>query len=123
LKFLVDECTGILVSKQLSQMGFDSVSVMEVMKGADDQDVMRRAIEENRVIITNDKYLGRLAEFYKLPGIILLRLKDESAQNKIKVVSFVVTSRINLILGNITVVSENKMRVRRIKRSKSVGVK
>ena len=122
MKFLVDECTGILVSKQLKQMGFDSVSVIEIMKGADDQDVMRRAIEENRVIITNDKYLGRLAEFYKLPGIILLRLKDESAENKVKVISFVVTSHNNLILGNITVVSENKMRVRRIKRSKSLGV-
>ena len=123
MKFLVDECTGIWVSKRLKQMGFDSVSVIEVMKGADDQEVMRRAIEEDRVIITNDKYLGRLAEFYKLPGIIFLRLKDESVENKVKVTSFVVTSHSNLILGNVTVVSENKMKVRRIKRAKSAGVK
>jgi len=34
VKFLVDECTGIWVSKQLRQMGFESVSVIEVMKGA-----------------------------------------------------------------------------------------
>jgi predicted nuclease of predicted toxin-antitoxin system len=76
VKFLLDECTGIWVSKRLRQMGFDSVSVIECMKGADDEDIIQRAIEENRMIITNDKYLGRLAGFYKLPGIILLRLKD-----------------------------------------------
>jgi predicted nuclease of predicted toxin-antitoxin system len=121
VKFLVDECTGIWVSKQLRQMGFDSVSVIEVMKGADDQDIIRRAIEEDRVIITNDKYLGRLAGFYKLPGVILLRLKDESVENKVKVISFVVASHSKLILGNVTVVSENKIRVRRIRRAKAAG--
>lgn len=118
MKFLVDECTGIGVSEQLMQMGFDLVSVIEVMKGADDQDIIQRAIEEDRVLITNDKYLGRLAGFYKLPGIILLRLEDESVENKVKVISFVITSRGKLILGNVTVVSENKIRVRRIKKSR-----
>ncbi len=117
MKFLVDECTGISVSRRLSQMGFDSVSVIEVMKGANDSDIIRRAIEEERVIVTNDKYLGRLVEFYKLPGAILLRLKDESAENKIKVISFVMTSHSQHVLGNVTVVSENKIRVRRIKKN------
>jgi predicted nuclease of predicted toxin-antitoxin system len=117
VKFLVDECTGIWVSKQLKQMGFDSVSVIEVMKGADDQDIIRRAVEEDRVIITNDKYLGRLAEFSKLPGIILLRLKDESLENKVRVISFVVSSHSKIILGNVTVISENRIRVRRIRRA------
>jgi len=117
VKFLVDECTGIWVSKQLKQMGFDSVSVIEVMKGADDQEIIRKAIEEDRVIITNDKYLGMLEDFSKLPGIILLRLKNESVENKIKVISFLASSRSNLILGNIIVASENRIRVRRIRRA------
>jgi predicted nuclease of predicted toxin-antitoxin system len=56
-------------------MGHDSVSVIERMKGALDQEIMEKAVEENRIIITNDKYFGRLAGFYKLPGMILLRLK------------------------------------------------
>jgi predicted nuclease of predicted toxin-antitoxin system len=99
-------------------MGFDSVSVIECMKGASDQEIIQRAVEENRAIITNDKYFGRLAEFHKLPGIILLRLKDESIKNKVKVVSFVIASHGKAVQGNIMVVSETKIRVQRIKKTK-----
>jgi len=34
LRFLVDESTGVRVSDKLKQMGFDSLSVIEIMKGA-----------------------------------------------------------------------------------------
>ena len=115
MKFLVDECTGIGVSKKLKQMNFDSVSVIECMKGAEDEEIIRMAVAEYRVLITNDKGFGRLAGFYKPPGVIMLRLKDESIENKIKVVSFVVTSYGEAILGNIMVVSEKKIRLRGIK--------
>ena len=117
MKFLVDECTGIWVSKKLKEMNFDSVSVIECMKGAEDEEIVQRAVKEDRVIITNDKDFGRLAGFYKPPGIILLRLKDESTENKVKLVSFVVTSYGEGIRGNVMVVSEKKIRVRRIKKS------
>jgi predicted nuclease of predicted toxin-antitoxin system len=114
VKFLVDESTGIVVSKKLKQMGFDSVSVIDCMKGAEDEEIMKRAVEEKRVIITNDKDFGRLAGFYKPQGLILLRLKDESVENKIKLVSFVIASYGEAIVGNFLVVSERKVRVRRL---------
>ena len=63
---------------------------------------------------TDDKDFGRLAGFYKPPGVILLRLRDESVENKIKMVSFVIASYGKAILGNILIVSERKIRVRRI---------
>lgn len=69
MKFLVDECRGIWVSRKLVQMGFDSISVIECMQGASDKEVIRKAVEDNRVVVTNDKYFGRLAGFNKLPGI------------------------------------------------------
>ena len=115
LKFLVDECTGILVSQKLKELKYDSVSVIECMKGAEDEEILRLAVKERRVIITNDKDFGRLAGFFKPPGIILLRLKDESIVNKVRIVSLVVTSYGDAILGNILVVSEKKIRTRKIK--------
>ena len=117
MKFLVDECTGIYVSKKLKEMNFDCISVIECMRGAEDEEIAERAVKEDRVIITNDKDFGRLTGFYKPPGIILLRLKDESAENKVKMVTFLVTSHRESILGNIMVVSEKKIRIRRIKKS------
>ncbi len=116
MKFLVDECTGILVSEKLKQMNFDSVSVIESMRGAEDEEIVKKAVEEGRVIITNDKDFVRLARFHKLPGLILLRLKDESAKNKIRLISFIVSSYAEAILGNVIIVSEKKIRVRRIKK-------
>jgi len=117
VKFLVDECTGIGVSRKLRQMGFDAVSVIEIMKGASNTEVMQKAVDEERIVVTNDKYFGRLAGFYKLPGMILLRLKDESIENKVKMVSFVVTCHGDAVLGNVMIVSERKIRVRPIKKS------
>ena len=115
LKFLVDECTGILVSQKLKELNYDSVSFIECMKGAEDEEILRLAVKELRVIITNDKDFGRLAGFFKPPGIILLRLKDESIVNKVRIVSFVVSSYGDAILGNILIVSEKKIRTRKIK--------
>ena len=103
-----------MVSKQLEKMGFDSVSVIDCMRGAEDEDVMKKAIEEDRVIITNDKDFGRLVRYYKPLGVILLRLRDESVENKFRVVSFVISSYGETILGNVLIVSERKIRVRPI---------
>jgi predicted nuclease of predicted toxin-antitoxin system len=117
VKFLVDECTGIWVSRKLVQLGFDSVSVIEFMQDASDEEVIRKAVEENRIIVTNDKYFGRLAGFNKLPGMILLRLRDVSIENKIKIVTFILASHRNAIPGNVIIVSETKIRVRRISKT------
>ena len=103
-----------MVSKKLKQIGFDSVSVIDCMKGAEDEDVMKKAVEEDRVIITNDKDFGRLVRYYKPPSVILLRLRDESAENKFRIVSFVITSYGDAILGNVLIVSERKIRLRPI---------
>ncbi len=97
-------------------MGYDSISIIESMKGASDEEIMQKAVAEDRVVITNDKYFGRLVAFYKLPGMILLRLKDESIENKVKAVSLVVASHGEAIPGNIIVVSEKKIRVQRIRK-------
>jgi predicted nuclease of predicted toxin-antitoxin system len=102
---------------KLKEMNFDVISVIECMKGAEDEEIIHRAIKEDRIIITNDKDFGRLAGFYELPGLVLLRLKDESIENKVKLVSFIVNSYGENIRGNVMVVSEKKIRIRRIKKN------
>ena len=114
MKFLVDESAGLAVSRRLKQMGFDAVSVIELMRGAADEEVMRKAIEENRVIVTNDKDFGWLAAFYKPPGVILLRLEDEKTENKVKMIMHIVTKYRDAILGRVLVASEKKIRIRKM---------
>jgi len=114
VKFLVDESAGIKVSRKLKQMNFDAISVIQFMKGAGDEEIIRKAIDENRVIITNDKDFGWLASLYKPPGIILLRLKDERAENKVRMISHIIKKYREAIPGSILVASEKKIRIRRL---------
>jgi predicted nuclease of predicted toxin-antitoxin system len=103
LRFLVDESTGIRVSEKLKQKGFDSISVIEIIK---------RAKKENRIIVTNDKDFGWLATIYKPLGLILLRLKKETIQTKIEVTHNIINKHRNSIYGNIIIATEKKIRIR-----------
>ena len=80
---------------------------------------MLRAISEKRILITTDKDFGVLV-FQKgiLPqGLILLRLKQESFANTLKVLSdFLTSHRDNLgaLRGKFFVLSESGIRSRKI---------
>lgn len=108
----MDESTGIRVSEEMKQLGFDSLSVIEIMKGAEDIQIVEKAKEENRVIVTNDKDFGWLATIHKPPGLILLRLKKETVEMKIAVTRNIIRKHRHSIYGNIIVATENKIRIR-----------
>jgi predicted nuclease of predicted toxin-antitoxin system len=64
-------------------------SVFEDARGMDDDDMILKALEENWILITNDKDFGekvyRDGRFHR--GVILLRLEDERSPSKIQVLS------------------------------------
>lgn len=95
MKFLADENLGILVPKFLREKGFDVVSIFEKARGADDRKVLQLANKERRILITLDKDFGELIFKEKLihTGVILLRLKDESVENKMMVLEKILKSR------------------------------
>lgn len=84
MKFIADENLGIQVPKYLQNLGFDIVSVTEVAQGKPDADILALANTAGRVLITLDKDFGELVYREKLihTGVLLLRLKDESVENK-----------------------------------------
>ena len=112
MKFLVDESLGLNVSRELRKRGFDVISVMEFMKGAKDEEVIKRAIDEHRIILTNDKDFGFLAISYRPPGIVLLRLKNERMNHKIVIILKIVEGYKNRLEGNMIVVTEKTLRIR-----------
>lgn len=110
-KFIVDESTGKKVAETLRYKGFDVTSVIESFRGASDSDITKIAFKENRIIITNDKDFGDLIYRKKFPayGVIFLRLKDESAANKIRVILEVLSKKRDQLAGNFIVVNENSI--------------
>jgi predicted nuclease of predicted toxin-antitoxin system len=55
VRSLVDESTGPAVARWLREQHHDVVSVFDEARGISDDEVIRRAYIENRILITNDK--------------------------------------------------------------------
>ena len=58
MRFLVDECTGPVVARWLSSRSHDVFSVFDDARGMTDDEVLAKAIAEQRILITNDKDFG-----------------------------------------------------------------
>lgn len=113
-KFLVDESTGVRVANLLNDLGYDTYSVTKKMRGSSDQAVLDKAVQEKRVIVTNDKELASLAMLQKHPGVILLRLSDERTGIKLRVFRKVLDEYADKIEGHLIVASEKSIRIRPI---------
>jgi len=114
MRFLIDESAGVSVAQFLRQEGHDVLAVAEAARRLSDSDILDWAVKEDRIIVTNDKDFGDL--IYRSgkthSGVILLRLRDESASNKVSVLADAIHKYSDRLPGKLTVLSEGKMRVR-----------
>ena len=115
MKFLVDESTGRAVARFLREAGHDVVIVGEEMPGAHDELIMERALAEGRILVTNDKDFGEkvFREKRQHAGVLLLRLADERAENRVRVVRAVISQHGDRLPNAFTVATERSVRIRR----------
>jgi predicted nuclease of predicted toxin-antitoxin system len=115
MRFLVDECTGPAVAGWLRQQQHEVFSVYEEARGMDDEDIVQKAFTENWVIITNDKDFGEKVyrEGRAHKGIVLLRLDDERAANKIEIIRRLLQNYADRLAEQFVVVSEVQVRFAR----------
>lgn len=115
MRFLVDECTGPAVSRWLKDRRHDVFSVYEEARGIDDDEVLRIAHDEHRVLITNDKDFGTKIYRERKPhrGVIFLRLADERPSVKIEVLQKLLARYSDRIPDQFVVVTESKVRFAR----------
>ncbi|MBD3189095.1 MAG: hypothetical protein GF308_00540 [Candidatus Heimdallarchaeota archaeon] len=113
MRLLVDECTGPAVAKWLKQKQHIVFSVYDEARGLEDEAIIEKAYQENYIIITNDKDFGELIVRHKKPhkGVILLRLKDERAKNKIRVLKKLLEAYTDKLAENFIVVTEKMVRI------------
>jgi len=114
MKFLVDECTGKSVVVCLREAGHDAASVAEAMPHATDEDVLRRAVSERRIVVTNDKDFGELVyrSEWEHGGVVLLRLRNEQAENRIRVMKAVLETVGDRLQDHYVVATDTGIRIR-----------
>jgi len=115
MRFLVDECTGPAVAQWLREQQHDVFSVYEEGRGMDDDEIVEKAFEEERILITNDKDFGEKVyrEGWPHKGIVLLRLDDERAANKIEVIRRLLDRYADRLVKRFVVVTETTVRFAR----------
>jgi len=111
---LVDESAGQDIASCLRALGHDVASVQEQSPGMEDDEVCEWANRDERIIVTNDKGFGELVFRERIPnhGIVLLRLGDERAVNRVRVISQLLAGYEDRIRGHFVVASESSVRIR-----------
>lgn len=112
MKFLTDENIAISVVKDLRKAGFDVKDIKEEdLYGTSDNEILKIAINENRIVITHDKdFANTLYSSIVHKGIILLRFKNQNPKNISKILLNILTSDINIKIANrIVVITESQI--------------
>ncbi len=97
----------------LRQHGHDVAWIRTDNLGMDDQDVIRRAVTEQRVLLTFDKDFGYLAFRLGLPascGIVLFRISPRSPDIVARTATAMLEGRIDWV-GHFSVVEETRIRM------------
>ncbi len=83
----LDQMFRLEVAQALRNEGHDVVRASEVGQDrADDDQILQKAIAENRILVTLDKHFGDwvILPLHEHPGVIRLRVRPTTSNNTIK---------------------------------------
>ena len=115
VKFLANENFPLASVYQLHEVGYEIAAIIEDSPGITDAEVLRRAVEEERIILTFDRDYGELIYRMKMPspiGVVYFRYTpltpEEPAQHLQRLLHIDGIS----LEGKFTVVERNQVRQR-----------
>lgn len=116
MKYLADENVEKPIVDWLRNQGQDVYYVPEESPSLKDNDIIKIAQKEKRILITNDKDFGELVfrQNKVSKGIILIRASNESSSNKLELVKNVLKKVGDNLEEKFVVVNEAGIRLREI---------
>jgi len=118
MRFLVDQAVSWQIARDLKAAGHDAVHVRDIgLAAANDESVLQRAVEERRVVITQDTDFGTLLTTTgaRRPSVILLRLRDGRPEVYTRaLLESLRATQEDLQQGVIVVVGDAAIRIRRL---------
>jgi len=116
MRFLANENVPLDVVEGLRAEGHDVAWIRRDAPGSKDADILHRAVNESRVLLTIDKDFGDLAFQFGLPadcGIVLLRLQASSSAEMAAMVVAAIRSRSDWA-AHFSVIEPGRIRVRHL---------
>ena len=111
MNFLADESCAGPVIRALREAGHDVTAIVEEQKGASDEEVLQRALNENRVLITEDRDFGELVYARSSSGVILLRFPAIARRVKSETLVAAVAKLGSRVRNAFTVVEPGRVRL------------
>ncbi len=113
MNFLADESCAGPVIRALRQAGHDVAAIGELARGVTDEEVLERAVNEKRVLITEDLDFGRLiyARGRSTTGVLLVRFQNRARSVKAATVVDAVGKLGSRLQGAFAVVEPGRVRI------------
>jgi predicted nuclease of predicted toxin-antitoxin system len=111
-KLYLDQMLRRDVAQTLRDEGYDVVRVSEVGQDrADDQQILQKSIDENRVLVTLDEHFGDwvILPLSKHPGVIRLKVNPTTSSNIIKLlIPFLRTHSFDQFKNHLVILSHKR---------------
>ena len=119
MRFLVDQCLSVELTKRLAAAGHDAVHVASYgLSRADDEAVLARAATEGRVLVSADTDFGGLlaARDFTVPSVVLFRRRTRRRPHDQAMILLTNLAAIeeDLDAGAIAVIDDTGIRIRRL---------
>ena len=115
IRFLADENCDFIVVRSLRAEGYDVLAVVEDLPAASDLQVIRHAVEDKRIVLTEDKDFGKwvFAHGEDTHGVILIRYPAKLRAMLGQAVVTLVKKHGSDLLKSFTILAPGRARVRK----------
>ena len=105
LKFLVDVGVSRKVEEWLLRNQYDIKAVRDINPKMEDDEILKLAVSENRMVVTMDRDFGELVYNSGLPhsGVLLLRLEEAGSDEKVKTIAKILATYSHQLSNNFCV--------------------
>ena len=99
--------------RALRAVDYDVKAVRDVMPGAPDEEVAELAVQESRILLTEDKDFGQIvfASSNVSPGVIFIRFPGNARQTMAQTVIQLVQKSAEKLEGRFVVVQPGRIRI------------
>jgi len=93
----------------------DGTGVRDIDPRMEDEEIIRTAVSENRMVITMDKDFGALVYHSSMEhsGVLLLRLEDATGTDKLQIVKHIMKNYSDRIKNCFCVFQDDKLRIKK----------
>jgi len=112
IKFIADVNIEKPIIDYLSESGCDIKWVPDYNCEMLDEELLKMANKEKRILITNDKDFGEIVFLQKRlsVGVILFRVKGQNTGDKVRLIKKLLDNYSDKILNHFVVITQNKFR-------------